>query len=48
MLTLRSRGRRVVYRMSVHGGDAELFFISGLGRDRTADELLELAAKVAA
>jgi hypothetical protein len=47
VLALRRRGR-VVYRMSVHGGDHDLFFVQGLGRDRTADDVLELAAKVAA
>ncbi len=35
--------RRVVYSMSVHGGDPSLFFISGLGSNVTSEQLLAAA-----
>ena len=46
-LALQRRGR-VVYRMAVHGGRADRWFISGLGCDRTDADLLSLAASLAA
>ncbi|MEO5774913.1 MAG: hypothetical protein ABIQ32_12460, partial [Sphingomicrobium sp.] len=44
---LRRRGR-VAYSMSVHGGRADLFFVSGIGKDLTFDELLAAAKRVSA
>jgi hypothetical protein len=44
-IALRRRNR-VVYRMTVHDGDPELWFVSGLGRDVTAEQLVALAGKI--
>jgi uncharacterized protein YjiS (DUF1127 family) len=46
-LRLQQRGR-AVYRMSVHGGSADLWFVSGLGRDVTDEQLVAEARRVAA
>lgn len=45
LLNLRRRGR-IAYRMTVHGGPADLFFVAGFGRDLDADRLLELAERL--
>lgn len=45
-LVLQRRGR-IVYSMAVHGGASDLYFISGLGKDLTAEQLLTEAERVA-
>jgi len=41
------RRRRVVYSMSVHGGDPNLYFVSGLGPNITAEQLIAEAERIA-
>lgn len=42
---LRRRGV-IVYRMSVHDGDRNLWFVNGLGRDVTPEQLILEAGKI--
>jgi len=46
-IALRRRGV-IVYRMSVHGGAPDLFFVSSIGRDVSAADLILAAGKLKA